>query len=239
MIDIQANVDKNAVREFLVACDRYRTEVGNTQAVAIRRGTIALIKSVRARTRKAPKLVDRKEVTISKQDPQYITTNDGKLLRRVNVVRWRKGKHVVKEHWLPVSFKYRRRMGMRNGNYQGIVSKVEDKSLIVKRARLWYGKIPMFGLAYQSWGWFMKSLFNRNETVVNNRASIKPSMVDGFLRDRMYGKGRVVDILIHNKIDYIRDALPNGALEEAMAAATNSINTQIDQGLAKARNGLK
>ena len=41
-----------------------------------------------------------------------------------------------------------------------------------------------------------------------------------------------------NKLDYIREALPDAALTDAMAAATRYIDGQIDKGLAKARKEL-
>ena len=63
ILDIAANVPEATVRDFTRACDRYRDELGNTQAAAIRRGTIALIKGLRARTAKAKKQAPLKDVT--------------------------------------------------------------------------------------------------------------------------------------------------------------------------------
>ena len=53
ILDISASVPEETIRDFARACDRYRDELGNSQAVAIRRGTIALVKGLRARTAKA------------------------------------------------------------------------------------------------------------------------------------------------------------------------------------------
>ena len=53
VLEISAQVPETTVASFLKALDGYRTQLGNTQKVAVRRGTIALIRSLRARTPKA------------------------------------------------------------------------------------------------------------------------------------------------------------------------------------------
>ena len=63
-------------------------------------------------------------------------------------------------------------------------------------------------------------------------------MAEGYLREVVTGPNPRVEVLIVNKLDYIREAFPEAALSEAMVAATNSINKQIDAGLAKARREL-
>ena len=63
-------------------------------------------------------------------------------------------------------------------------------------------------------------------------------MTEGYLREIVTGTNPRVEVLIVNKRDYIREALPEAALSDAMAAATRYIDGQIDKGLAKARKEL-
>lgn len=235
---ISADVSEKTLQEFSAAFTKYKTVLGNNNAVAVRRGTIALLKSLRSRTRTAPEVVDRKDVILPKSDPRYVSTEDGKELRRIQIMRWKDGRAIYREYWMPARFKYRTRMGMKNGNYQGIVSRSDDKTKLVKAARMKYGHIRLHGLARMSWGWFMAWLFNQSAKVENKRVKITANMVEGYFRKDGKGKNTEAKAVIWNKLRYIRDSLKPGALEEAMRAATNSINAQIEKGLAKARKEL-
>ena len=106
-------------------------------------------------------------------------------------------------------------------------------------ARRRFGKYTRWGLAKHSWGWFMKALFKRGElTGGNPKTKIDDRMAEGYLREVVTGTNPRVEVLIVNKLDYIREALPEAALSDAMAAATRYIDGQIDKGLAKARKEL-
>lgn len=215
-LDISASVPEKTIADFVRACGRYKDELGNRQAVAIRRGTIALVKSLRARTAKSAKIAPTKDVT--KYDgrwegkPNYITP---------------KGKGQKPQHRWAIH----RRGGDRARTY---VKPADSKA----DARRRFGKYTRWGLARKSWGWFMKALFNRSAPADNPRAKIDDRMTHGYLREVVTGPSPRVEVLIVNKLDYIRDALPKGALEESMTAATRSINTQIDEGITKARKEL-
>ena len=213
LLDISASVPQATVADFMRACSRYTDELGNTQRVAIRRGTIALVKSLRARTAKAKKQAPVSDIT--RATPRYITP---------------KGKHQKSQPaWM-----IRRHVGDKGERHY--IHTADSRA----DARKKFAQYTRYGLAKLSWGWFMKTLFNRaipGESA-NPRAKIDSRMAEGHILERGAGKGRVVEVLLVNKLDYITAALPSGALEDSMRAATNSINKQINEGLTKARKEL-
>ena len=214
ILDISASVPEATIRDFTRACDRYRDELGNTQAAAIRRGTIALVKGLRAQTAKAKRQAPLKDVTrYDGPGPKYITPKGKK---QKPMPRW----------------SIRRRGGQDAKTY---VKPAKTRA----EARRKGGQYTRWGLAKHSWGWFMKALFKRAEqTGGNPKTKIEPRMAEGYLREIVTGTILRVEVLIVNKLDYIREALPDAALTDAMAAATRYIDGQIDKGLAKARKEL-
>ena len=222
VLDISASVPEATIRDFARACNRYRDELGNSQAVAIRRGTIALIKSLRTRTPKAKKQMSLQNVR--RADPSITYSYYTPKGKRKSFPRWLIVRHGGKKVYYKPS-------GLKD-----FITPVKNKS----EARRRWGQHTRWGLARKSWGWFMHALFNRaNPESANPKAKIDSRMVDGHpLREVVTGPNRRVEVLIVNKLDYMRDILPNGALEEAMRAATRSINTQIDEGHAKARKEM-
>lgn len=214
ILDISASVPEATVRDFTRAFDRYRDELGNTQSAAIRRGTIALVKGLRARTAKAKRQAPLKDVTrYDGPGPKYITPKGKK---QKPMPRWA----------------IRRRGGQDAKTY---VKPAKTRA----EARRKGGQYTRWGLAKHSWGWFMKALFKRAEqTGGNPKTKIEPRMAEGYLREIVTGTILRVEVLIVNKLDYIREALPEAALTDAMAAATRYIDGQIDKGLAKARKEL-
>ena len=214
ILDISASVPEETIRDFARACDRYRDELGNSQAVAIRRGTIALVKGLRARTAKAKRQAPLKDVTrYDGPGPKYITPKGKK---QKPMPRWA----------------IRRRGGQDAKTY---VKPAKTRA----EARRKGGQYTRWGLAKHSWGWFMKALFKRAEqTGGNPKTKIEPRMAEGYLREIVMGTILRVEALIVNKLDYIREALPEAALSDAMAAATRYIDGQIDKGLVKARKEL-
>lgn len=224
ILDISATVPEATIRDFTRACDRYRDELGNSQAVAIRRGTIALIKSLRTRTPKAKKQTPSRNIRRVRPDESYpYVTPKGRKRPHPRWVVIRRGGADKTVYYKPT-------------NPSESDAPVKTKSEAVRR----WGQHTRWGLARKSWGWFMHALFNRaNPESANPKAKIDSRMVDGHpLREVVTGPNRRVEVLIVNKLGYMRDILPNGALEEAMRAATRSINTQIDEGHAKARKEM-
>ena len=214
ILDISASVPEATIRDFTRACDRYRDELGNSQAVAIRRGTIALVRGLRARTTRAKRQAPLKDVTrYDGPGPHYITP---------------KGKRQKAQHRWAI----KRRGGQDAKTY---VKPAETRA----EARRRFAQYTRWGLARHSWGWFMKALFKRGElTGGNPKTKVDGRMAEGYLREVVTGPNPRVEVLIVNKLDYIREALPEAALSDAMAAATRYIDGQINNGLAKARKEL-
>lgn len=224
ILDISASVPEATIRDFARACDRYRDELGNSQAVAIRRGTIALIKGLRARTAKAKRQAPASDIWRynGSTGPKYITT---------------KGKD-AKSHprWV-----VRRKGGSDTKYYTKPYKPKDDAEVVTSKAdaRKKWAQYTRWGLAKKSWGWFMHALFRRNNPETENpKAKIDGRMTEGYIREVTTGSNPRCEVLIVNKLDYIRKALPEAALNDAMAAATRYIDGQIDKGLAKARKEL-
>lgn len=215
ILDITAEVPKETVSKFMKACDGYREKLGNSQAVAIRRGTIALIKSLRARTAKAKQMVPPRDVVkYEGNGPKYITPKGRK---QTSVRRWT----VIRKRGTPQEY----------NRAVATASKVEARRL--------RGTIEQRGLAKQSWGWFMSLLFGRHSpSDMQKMRNADKRLIDGWRKEIVTGSNPRIEITMINRLGYIREALPESALADAMAAATRSINTQIEGGLAKARKEL-
>lgn len=214
VLDISAAVPPQTLRDFQRAFTRYRDELGNSQAVAVRRGTIALIRGLRARTAKAKKIAPLSDVTrYDGPGPKYITPK-GK--NQKSLPRWKIVRRGGADKWAYV--------------------KPADTRADARRR---FAKYTRWGLAKHSWGWFMHALFRRAEqTGGNPKTKIDGRMTEGYLREIVSGPNPRVEVLIVNKLDYITEALPPTALSDAMTAATRYIDGQIDRGLARARKEL-
>ena len=215
ILDISASVPEATIRDFTRACTRYRDELGNNQTVAIRRGTIALIRGLRARTAKAKPMVPPRDVVKYDGDgPKYITP---KGHNQKSVRRWT----IIRKRGTPQE--YRR-------------TAVTERKMEARRQR---GTIELRGLARQSWGWFMALLFGRQSP--NDMRKMRKAdrrLVEGYRKEVVTGPNPRIEITMINRLGYICEALPEAALSEAMAAATRYIDGQIDKGLAKARKEL-
>lgn len=244
-IAFECEVSERGISDFVKALSRYQKETQRDMRSALRSATIDLVKSLRARTRKAPKVVPREDVRWGESDPKYLTY-DRRQFRRVVVSRWHNGEKYQRVHWQEVMRRFRRRMGMRNGNYQGIVTASEATPAMLREARHRFGGIRQWGLAKKSWGWFMKSLFGKSMQDENPKALITSRMVDGGIREfrEVLPDGTVdrmapvrCDIDIVNRLEYIRKAMTPLALEISVEKATNLINHKINQGLKSRRFG--
>lgn len=210
-LDISAEIPQETVRGFVAAFIRYKTEVGNSQKNAVRRGTIALIKSLRARTPATNKRIPRKAVKKGEiPNGQRHFRVKGHDYHWYTVDRL-KGDKIERKHYLG------------------------DSAGEVWRER---GGIYRNKLAKKTWGHFMHLLFNRAAPSDNPNAKVTDQMAHGYFREIGAGTKPCVDVLIVNELDYISRALTPDQLDDAMRAATNSINTQIEDGIAKARKEM-
>lgn len=210
-LDITAEIPQETVRGFVAAFTRYKDDIGNSQANAIRRGTIALIKSLRARTPATKKRIPRRAV-------QKGANTKGQRYFRVNGHEY---------HWFEVNRLTAK--GYKTKHYLG------DSATEVWRER---GGIYRNKLAKKSWGHFMKLLFGRAAPNDNPNAKITDEMAHGYFREIVTGPNPRVDCLIVNELDYITKALTPDQLDDAMRAATAYINGQIDRGIANAGKEL-
>lgn len=216
VLDINASVPKETIDAFLKACDGYKDKLGNSQRVAVRRGTIAFIKSVRARTPKSKEMAPLRDVSeYMGTGPHYITPKTGRF----------KGQAL---HRYAIK---------RKGGTRVYIHPAESRA----DARERHGKYTKWGLAKKSWGWFMHALFNRaNPEDANPKAKVDSRMVECTpLREIVTGGNPRVEVTIVNKLDYISAIVPDGEIAAAMGAATRSIEAQINKGLAKARKELE
>jgi hypothetical protein len=184
-----------------------------SQRVAVRRCTVALIKSLRARTKTAKKRRPMKAFAkYTGNGPHYITPKSG-LFKGVPLHRWTMEGY--KRHQ-PHTFIYA----------------AEDRRDAWQR----HGKIKRYGLAKRSWGWFMKALFNRTEGGDNGgRLKIDGRMVEGGLREIVTGSNPRVEVRIVNKMDYISEALSDADLSAAVSAANDSLLWQLNKAIERAK----
>ena len=212
-VDISASVSEHRLRVFKEFVRRFQDEVGMSQAVAVRRCAVALIKSLRARTDKAKKM--RPQSAFSKYTgpgPHYITPKSG-LYKGVPLHRWNM-------------------RGYKKDRPHTFIYAAESKRDAWQR----HGKIKRHGLAKASWGWFMKSLFNRADPDNAGRLRIDGRMVEtSGIREVLTGSNPRVELKIINKLDYITDALPVAELDSAVSAANDSLLWQLNKAIEKAR----
>lgn len=227
-LTIEAEADKAAIKAFMDALARYETATKRSMKDAVRSATIDLVRSLRARTRKAPKIVPRDDARWGESDPKYITAKDGRQFRRVVITRWAHGTSRNSVHWQLVRTKYRSRRTKRGGVSE---SWSEATPAMLREARQRFGGIRNWGLAKKSWGWFMKSLFHASMQDENPRAKIDSRMVDAQKRE----SDTEYSVVLVNRLEYIRKAMPPGAMSIALRKATNLINHKIENGLRSRR----
>lgn len=236
-IAFEAEVSDRGIADFLKALSRYQRETQRDMRSALRSVTIDLLRSLRARTRKSKKFIDRMEITKSYLPPKWIRSHNGKPLRRMQLMRWSRG-----ENWLDHHYVYggEYETGPRGGKRVRPFSEAHMR----KEAQRNYGQIRNWGLAKKSWGWFMKSLFRKAMQDENPKAIVKPSMVDGGITETRVPlpDGTIsldapikCEIDIVNKLEYIRKAMPPGVFAVALQKATNLINKKINGGLKSRR----
>lgn len=237
-IAFECEVSERGIADFIKALSRYQRETQRDMRSALRSVTIDLIRSLRARTRRSRKFIERMEISKSYLPPKWIKRgHSGRPLRRMQLIRWGNG-----TNWLDHRFVYGGEYvrGPRGGQRVRPFSEAQMR----KEAQRNYGQIRNWGLAKKSWGWFMKSLFRQSMQDENPKAVITPGMVDGGITElrEVLPDGTVdtsapirCDIDIVNKLKYIRSAMPPGVFAIAVQKATNIINKKIESGLRSRR----
>ena len=239
-VAFEAEVSERGIADFVKALARYQKETQRDMRSALRSVTIDLLRSLRARTRRSKKCIDRLEISKSYLAPKWIKRgHSGRPLRRMQLIRWGRG-----QNWLDHRYVYGGEYvrGPKGGQRVRPYSEAQMR----REAQKNYGQIRNWGLAKKSWGWFMKSLFRKSMQDENPKALVKPSMVDGGITEKRepLPDGTIdlqspikCDIVIVNKLEYIRDAMPPGVFAIASQKATNLINKKISDGLKSRRFG--
>lgn len=239
-IAFECEVSERGIADFIKALSRYQRETQRDMRSALRSVTIDLIRSLRARTRRSRKFIDRMEISKSYLPPKWIKRgHSGRPLRRMQLMRWGNGTNWL-DHRYVYGGEYVR--GPKGGQRVRPFSEAQMR----REAQRNYGQIRNWGLAKKSWGWFMKSLFHASMQDENPKALIKPGMVDGGIQEfrEVLPDGTVdrmapvrCDINIVNRLEYIRKAMPPGVFAIAVQKATNLINHKINAGLKSRRFG--
>lgn len=227
LVSIDCEVSRADVRAFLDALSRYQRETKRDMKSAVRSATIDLLRSLRARTRKSRKFIDRMEIAKSSLPPKWIKRgHGGGPLRRMQLMRWAHGRPHL-DHRYVYGGEYAK------GPKGGLRVRPYSEAHMRREAQRVYGQIRNWGLARKSWGWFMKSLFRKAAQDENPRAKIRPGMVDGELAE----SDREIAVTLVNRLEYIREATPPGTFEVAIRKATNLINKKISAGLKSRKFG--
>lgn len=240
-VAFECEVSDRGIADFVKALARYQRETQRDMRSALRSVTIDLLRSLRARTRKSKKFIDRLDISKSYLPPKWIKRgHSGRPLRRMQLVRWGRGTNWL-DHRYVYGGEYVR--GPKGGQHVRPFSEAQMR----REARQNYGQIRNWGLAKKSWGWFMKSMFRKAMQDENPKARIRQGdMVDGGITERRetLPDGSIdlqapirCDIDIVNKLDYIRRAMPPGVFAIALQKATNLINKKINDGLKSRRFG--
>lgn len=213
ILDISAFIPEHRIRVFEKYIDRFQEEAGMSQRAAVRRCTVALIKSLRARTKAAKKKRPMKSFEkYAGSGPHYITPKSGKYMG-VPLHRWTMD-------------------GFKKHQPHTFIYAAESKRDAWER----HAGIKRHGLAKRSWGWFMKALFNRAEgSDYGGRLKIDDRMVEGGIREIVTGRNPRIEVLIVNKLDYITDALSDADLSAAMSAANDSLLWQLNKAIEEAQ----
>ena len=237
-IALECEVSERGIADFIKALARYQKETQRDMRSALRSVTIDLIRSLRARTRRSRKFIERMEISKSYLPPKWIKRgHSGRPLRRMQLIRWGRGTNWL-DHRYVYGGEYVR--GPKGGQRVRPFSEAQMR----REAQRNYGQIRNWGLAKKSWGWFMKSLFRQSMQDENPKAVITPGMVDGGITElrEVLPDGTVdtsapirCDINIVNKLEYIRKAMPPGVFAIAVQKATNIINKKFEGGLRSRR----
>lgn len=211
MLEINCEVPKDTVKDFEQAFTGFHTVLGNGMGTAIRRGFSALCRSLIARTKVAPKLVP--TASVKRHDhnvlggPSYITPKGHKQkpVPRFRITRREKSE----DSW----------------GY----SKVAQSAA---QARRQYGKIANAGRAKQSWSVAKALIASRNGNVKHGLA--RGGDVRGYVREIVTGPNQRVEALLENNLKYITAATPEAVVDDAMRAATRTIDGIIKDAVNKA-----
>lgn len=232
MVDLTLDIDQNAVADLDNLLSRIAVETPRKLGTETRRAAIYICQALRARTKKAPKRVRPNEWAAepSNVPPRYIHgryfyAGEGRpLLRRWSFTRKLGTPDQYTKHYYVYTNAKRGKGGRMIGK-----SPAQERRELVRN----HGGIPRAGLAKTSWGWVMKQIYNAAPVT-----DMVWKKTKGERRDpRQYVKGMFARVAsgamaeIDNSLDYILDALPPGAVSEAIEAATKRMEFNVTEGM--------
>ena len=225
MVSVSVQVDEDALKRISDVLERVRRAAPGRLANETRRAALYICKSLKARTRKAPKKIPKSEwrAEPSANPPRYAHSNSAgrPLLRRWTL--WRKlgtPAAYAKDH-----FVYTKAHRAKNGKMVGKREAEEVRELLKQ-----HGGIPNAGIAKASWGWAAKRIYNAaadgalmvSWRTKKWRRDPRRAVVGVFKR-----LSDVCSAQILNRLDYILSACPPSAVTEAVNAAANRLEHNI------------
>lgn len=225
MVGVSVQVDEVALKRLSDVLERVRREVPGRLATETRRAALYICRSLKARTRKAPKKIPKAEwrAEPSVNPPRYAHSNSAgrALLRRWTL--WRKlgtPAAYARDH-----FVYTKAHRAKNGRMVGKHAAEEVRELLQR-----HGGIPNAGLAKASWGWTAKRIYNSADAgalmvawrTKKWRRDPRRAVAGVFKR---FPDGGAAQIL--NRLDGILAACPPAAVGEAVLAAANRLEHNI------------
>lgn len=204
----------------------------------LRRLGVGICQSLRARTRKSPRLVPKNEYNI-RRDADFPTMTNP-----------RKGKHATHGRangWTLHRYVYTGKVGTpdefsakhfvyayyRVGRKRRRTRKVSDEKQL-RDVYAFHKAISHPGLAKQSWGWAAHALFSSAPAeafhALKHDRRDPTKEVEGSFSDVVSGPNPGADLMIHNKLDYIESAMYKGAVSDAVVAACNKFRKKVECG---------
>lgn len=225
MVEVSAQIDQAALSALARLLEDIKWAAPRRLASETRHAMIEICKSIRARTKKAPKKAPRREMdaVISSDPPKYVHSNSShhKLLRRWTLTRLVGTSDENSRNY----YIYTDRHRVKGGKMRGGSAATERRELLKE-----HGGISRPGLAKKSWGWIMKKIYNGADagdlswkrTKGERRDPTKA--VNGVFNKTAAGAEGV----IANMLDYATDALKTpSAVSEAIAAAVKKLEHNV------------
>lgn len=224
MVSVTAEIDRAALDRLEGLLASIAEKAPARLASETRRAAIYICQSLRKRTKSAPKRIRSREysASISTVPPKYVHSNSShhKLLRRWALTR----KVGTPDEYTRNYYVYTKRHRVKGGKMAGGSESAERRELVQQ-----HGGIPRHGLAKKSWGWAMNQIHSGTAA-----GDLSWKRTKGERRDPRHAiKGLFrqlpggAEAQIQNKLDYILDALPPGALDEAIMAAAKRLEHNV------------
>ena len=224
MVSVTAEIDRAALDRLEGLLSSIAEKAPARLASETRRAAIYICQSLRKRTKSAPKRIRSREyaASISTVPPKYVHSNSShhKLLRRWTLTRKVGTPDEYSKHY----FVYTARHRVKGGKMAGGSQSAERRELVQQ-----HGGIPRHGLAKKSWGWAMNQIHSGTAAGDLSWKRTKGERRDprqaikGLFRQLAGG----AEAQIQNKLGYILDALPPGALDEAIMAAAKRLEHNV------------